>query len=256
MGWIKIDRGLLDSAIWNTGEEFTKGQAWVDLLLLANFEDTEQFVGYELIKISRGTYMTTIRDLSQRWKWSRTKVANFLHFLELQEMATIKSDTKKTLITIAKYKDYQSAKDTEKTRKRHESDTGKTREGNLLYKERREEGKNIKKGIDVFPNDPELKEAFDAYAEMRKEIKKPLTDRAVSMAIKKLHELSNGSRDKAIAILNQSTFNSWQGLFALKDEQKAAGANQSQGETLNDVLRRRYAEAQEMEGLNEIRGDY
>ena len=255
MGWIKIDRGLLDSAIWNDNEAFNKRAAWIDLLLLANYEDTEQFVGYELIKIPRGTYMTTIRDLSDRWKWSRHKVANFLQFLESQKMVTVKSDTKKTLITIVKYRNFQDAAKTKGTQKGHERDTKGTREGNLLYKERREEGKNIKKGIDVFPNDPELKEAFDAYAEMRKEIKKPLTDRAVSMAIKKLHELSNGSRDKAIAILNQSTFNSWQGLFALKDEQRAAGTNQSQGETLNDVLRRRYAEAQEMEGLNEIRGD-
>ena len=57
MGWIRIYRELLDSAIWNTNEPFTKGQAWIDLLLLANFEDAEQIVGYETVKVKRGSYM-------------------------------------------------------------------------------------------------------------------------------------------------------------------------------------------------------
>jgi hypothetical protein len=45
MGWIAIDRKLLDSLIWNDDEPFNKRAAWIDLLMMANYEDTEQCVG-------------------------------------------------------------------------------------------------------------------------------------------------------------------------------------------------------------------
>ena len=59
---------------------------------------------------------------------------------------------------------------------------------------------------------------------MRKQIKTPMTDRAVGMAIKKLTELSGGNSDTAVKILEQSIMNSWKGLFPLKDN-KASTQN-------------------------------
>lgn len=75
-----------------------------------------------------------------------------------------------------------------------------------------------------FPNDELLNQAFIDYLEMRKQIRKPMTDKAVTLAIKKLQELSaipfSDSMDNelAIQILNQSVMNSWQGLFPLKEQ--------------------------------------
>lgn len=67
-----------------------------------------------------------------------------------------------------------------------------------------------------YPNDPALNDAFTAYVENRKALRSPMTDRAVSLAIKHLQELSGGDDGKAIAILNQSVENGWKGLFELK----------------------------------------
>lgn len=59
---------------------------------------------------------------------------------------------------------------------------------------------------------------------MQKKIKKPMTEKAVTLAIKKLHELAaspfGDSLDNKMAtqILNQSIMNSWQGLFPLKGQ--------------------------------------
>ena len=70
-----------------------------------------------------------------------------------------------------------------------------------------------------FPDDKELNQAFTGYVEMRKQMKKPMTDRAIELAIKKLHRLavlpfSDLMDNKhAIQILNQSVMNGWQGLF-------------------------------------------
>lgn len=63
-----------------------------------------------------------------------------------------------------------------------------------------------------FPNDEALNQAFLDYLEMRKQIKKPMTERAVELAIKKLEELSvlpfsdSMDNDLAIQIVIQSNF--------------------------------------------------
>ena len=86
-----------------------------------------------------------------------------------------------------------------------------------------------------FPNDESLNQAFLDYLEMRKQIKKPMTDRAVELAMKKLKELSaipfseGIDNDVAIKILEQSTMNCWQGLFPLKeDRQKSKNSDWEQ----------------------------
>lgn len=61
-------------------------------------------------------------------------------------------------------------------------------------------------------------DAFRDWEKMRKQIKKPLTDLAKTRAVNKLEKLSGGDKDKAIAILEQSTDHCWQDLYELKDE--------------------------------------
>lgn len=71
-----------------------------------------------------------------------------------------------------------------------------------------------------YPLDEKLDSAFADYVEMRKQIKKPMTKRAIELAQKELERLSKGDNDMAIAILEQSIRNSWLGLFPLKEERQ------------------------------------
>lgn len=50
---------------------------------------------------------------------------------------------------------------------------------------------------------------------MRKRIKKPMTPRAMDLAVAKLADLMRAGSDPK-AVLDQSTMNSWQGLFEIK----------------------------------------
>jgi hypothetical protein len=59
-------------------------------------------------------------------------------------------------------------------------------------------------------------EAWKAYEEMRKKIKRPLTKYAKSLAIKRLNTLRKEGHDPG-EVLDQSIFNSWQGLFPISD---------------------------------------
>ena len=68
----------------------------------------------------------------------------------------------------------------------------------------------------LFPdNSQEFNRAFEDFAEMRKNQKKPLTARAKELAFKTLQKLSK-YEDVQIQIMEQSTMNCYQGLFPLK----------------------------------------
>ena len=105
-GWISLHRQIWDNWVWED-KPFSKGQAWIDLLLMANYEDKKASIGNELITVKRGSFVTSIRKLCDRWGWSNTKVRSFLSLLEQDGMLIVKSDTKKTTLTIVNYSDYQ-----------------------------------------------------------------------------------------------------------------------------------------------------
>ena len=106
-GWIKLYRQLQDCPIWY-GERFSKGQAWVDLLMLANHSDKKIMFNGDFITIQRGQYLTSMVKLSDKWKWNRKTVSSFLKLLENDNMITKVTDNTKTLITIVNYGIYQS----------------------------------------------------------------------------------------------------------------------------------------------------
>ena len=84
----------------------------------------------------------------------------------------------------------------------------------------RSKPKKKKEPTIYYPLDERLNLAFTDYVEMRKQIKKPMTSKAIDLAMKKLEELSKGDNDVAVQILDQSVLNSWQGLFPLKEEKQ------------------------------------
>ena len=107
-GWISLHRQIWDNWVWKD-KPFSKGQAWIDLLLMANYEDKKVLIGNQLITVKRGSFVTSVRKLCDRWGWSNTKVRAFLSLLEQDGMLIVKSDAKKTTITIVNYSDYQDS---------------------------------------------------------------------------------------------------------------------------------------------------
>lgn len=73
--------------------------------------------------------------------------------------------------------------------------------------------------IETYTDNAVLVEAINAFVEMRKTIKKPMTERALKMMFNELNKLAKTDNEK-ISILNQSTMNCWQGLFELKRIQR------------------------------------
>ncbi len=134
MGWICLQRDILFHWIWQD-KPFAKGQAWIDLLLKANYRENKFLLGNSVINAKKGTVVTSTVKLAEDWSWSRTKVTSFLKTLEVDEMITVKKDSKKTVINIVNYEVYQEflnifdkRKDSEKTTKNQQENIVNTAE--------------------------------------------------------------------------------------------------------------------------------
>lgn len=100
-------------------------------------------------------------------------------------------------------------------------------------KEDKSKGKNNIGARVYYPHDENLNLAFIDFVDMRKAIKKPMTERAITLAMNKLKKLSaipfsdSMDNDLAIQILEQSTMNCWQDLYPLKDNSNKKPSNRS-----------------------------
>ena len=106
-GWISLYRQIKESWIWKDKEPFDKRSAWIDLLLIVNYKDQKIPFENGFIEIEKGQTLTSIKQLAEKWKWSRHKVSDFLDRLEQDTMIVQVRDTRKTLISIVNYSKYQ-----------------------------------------------------------------------------------------------------------------------------------------------------
>lgn len=135
-------RDIREHWIWTDGEEpFSRGQAWIDLIMMVNHNDKDVLFNGRLIHVEKGCRITSLRRLSERWKWSIHKVSDFLNLLEKEGMISQVRDSKKTLITLINYGIYQSEKGSKGTPKEHPRNT----QGN--QKENRKKSQGNKQDI-------------------------------------------------------------------------------------------------------------
>ncbi len=73
-----------------------------------------------------------------------------------------------------------------------------------------------------YSDDPELDEAIHEFIKFRKDTKKPMSDRAITLTINKLESLSQDKHEQ-VQILNQSIMQGWTGIYELKDDGKSRG---------------------------------
>ncbi len=207
-GWISLHRQLQSHWLWED-KPFSKGQAWIDLLLLANHSDSTFLLGNELIEIQVGSFVTSELKLMERWGWSKTKVRAFLQVLEKDKMIVKKTDRKKTTITIENYGVFQVSETTKEPRKNRKKTTEKPQ---------KDTNNNVNNDNNVIYDDnAELNEAIISFVSFRENIKKPMTEHAIELLIGKLKKMTPDVK-KQIEIINQSILNGWQGIFPLNED--------------------------------------
>lgn len=131
-GFIKLYRQVQDHWIYDEKRKFSKYEAWLDMLMMANHKEAKFVLGNELVELKKGEFVTSELKLMERWDWGKAKLRSFLDLLEKDEMIVKKSDRKKTTITICNYcvyHDYETENrpqaDREQTDSRPRADTNK-----------------------------------------------------------------------------------------------------------------------------------
>lgn len=141
-------------------------------------------------------------------KFTSQRVLN--NFAERERISEIRSKSG-TLGAIAKQNLASAKQNLAKPSK------GKERKG----KEKKENENNTSIEVPYY-----LVSVWNRFVEMRKAIRKPLTDNAQHLGLEKLFSLSQ-DHDTQIKIVEQSIFNSYQGLFPLKEQSTNQNTNQS-----------------------------
>lgn len=104
--WIKLNTQLKEHWLWNK-KPFSKGQAWVDLLLLAETYTHERLWRGNLTEFKKGDVCLSIENLANRWGWNRKTVKRFLSVLERDQMVSLNVTKSRTTITLVNYEKFQ-----------------------------------------------------------------------------------------------------------------------------------------------------
>lgn len=114
-GHISLYRSIRKHWIWSDPVKF---QWWVDILLEANHKPQKVLIGDQLIECKRGQSAKSMCTWAKRWRVDRGQVRRFFKLLESDQMATIKTTSKTTMITICNYESYQDHRPSKGTTKR------------------------------------------------------------------------------------------------------------------------------------------
>lgn len=133
-GWISIHRKIQDDWVWND-KPFSRGQAWIDLIMMVNHDDNTIIFDGNLKTITRGSCITSMQKLCDRWGWSNTKVKKFLKNLQEDEKILFKiAPRKATAVTIVNYDKYQGediSKNITETQQKHNRNITETQQKHI-----------------------------------------------------------------------------------------------------------------------------
>lgn len=232
-GFIVMQREALDHPLLKDGERF---RAWFWMLARAAWKPTPFDIGGKVITLQRGQLCGSVRQFADAWGMSKSAVDRFLSRLETETMIKTETGHGRSVITICNYAKYQ---DVEKD----DRDSSGTPTGTAAGQQRdiKEQGNQgtIEEEAKASPSKARGKTKFvrpdwvpsaewSAFVEMRRTIRKPMTDRAMELAVGELRKLAEDGHPPG-AVLDQSTAASWQGLFPLKDQQNGRHGNNRNG---------------------------
>ena len=126
-GWISLHRKILENPILNRSRVYSPFEAWIWLLLKANHKDNKFMLGSELVKVEKGSMITSQKKLCRQFRWGNSKLRNFLKVLQKYEMLLLKTNTQSTHITICNYESYQDKQTANKSQTNHKQTANKSR---------------------------------------------------------------------------------------------------------------------------------
>ena len=230
-GYFAVWRKIEDHEFYKEKRVFSKYEAWLDILMQAQHDEDvkDVVIGMRVLKCNYGESLKSVRTWGTRWSWGEARVKRFLKLLEKMNQIRCKNETVTTRISILNYCQYDPKRhsyDTASKQLRNSCETLSTTDKNVKN-EKNVKRKETKENF-VFPDSfsEALVSKFKDFIENRRELKKPVTERAFKALVEKLTTLSSGNEAHAIQIINNSIESGWAGFFQLKTQGKQNGQSQ------------------------------
>ena len=110
-GHVKVSRKFFESdPFWNEAREFSRSEAWLDLVQRAAWKEHKRFVQGGVVALGRGEVLASLRFLAEAWGWaSPGKVKRFLSLLaEMGRISEQRTEQQGTVYLLVNYELYQS----------------------------------------------------------------------------------------------------------------------------------------------------
>lgn len=150
-GVFAVARDIWDHPVLSGDKEpFSKREAWMWLVSATTWKPRRVGIDGHIVHLERGELCYSVRFLSQKWHWSKSRVARFLDVLENQDMIRDASRDSVKVYSVTNYNEYQVVglpnRDSERDEDR---DSSGTRAGHERDKEETFKHSNTKKHISV-----------------------------------------------------------------------------------------------------------
>jgi hypothetical protein len=128
-GYFALWRKIEDHPFYKEPREFSKLEAWIDILKDAQHarEPQEVIIKMRLLTRNYGECLKSVTEWADKWKWSRSKVFRYLKLLKKMKQIDFKSETVTTRITVINYEHYDPRRNDCDTQVKHGRNASETR---------------------------------------------------------------------------------------------------------------------------------
>lgn len=237
-GFIRLYRSLLNDPIWFNSTP-AQAKVLITLLCMVTWTPRQWDILGKPIMLQPGQCFTSLTQVALRAGSGVTPkiVRNALNRFEKLGFLALERAHRGTLITIVKWRFYQlgdtdegTLEGTPRAQRGHNEGTQRAQRGHNNKQEsnkvRREESKKVISLLgDAFGNyttNPELLKALNDWKDSREALRKPLTERAIEINLKRLDEWAPGDDAGKIAIINETIGNGCAGFVRPKKRRQTA----------------------------------
>jgi hypothetical protein len=116
-GYLALWRKFQDHPFWRERREFSKAEAWIDLLWEVQHDEKPQQVILKMKTLicNYGESLKSLDTWAMRWLWPKSRVKRFFDLLVELNQIQIKNETITTRITILNYSQYDPKRNVNKT---------------------------------------------------------------------------------------------------------------------------------------------
>lgn len=226
-GVFQIDREIFDNSIWQNPAEFR-----LFFYILGNAVWNDEGIKFGDVLVKRGQYLRSYRNLQNDLMYFENNAIKYYSLSYIKKLTDklvsdgrIKKDDTElgTLFTVVNYSKYQGFERYDNSnQERRKNDERTEREQNENNKKKDKKDKNVNNiysVLDNYTSNDDLRQALKDFLEMRKKIKKPMTERAFAMLLSKLDELA-ATEEMKVKLLDQSILHNWQTVYPLKEQKQ------------------------------------